>query len=187
MNNFNKDTWLIEQQRKYTLKRILSLRFYTSDKCLKLQLLKQKNLPSGKNKGYIRTDPFKEFQILTSPKNKILGLIINVPFFEFQQKKGNIIIYFKSNKERDIFLNHIVSSITCELFSDKIIEGCECFVKNKTDPLWDWNRRIFLHKKGNKYITIHNNKEEKWDYAISISTKPWIFNNYGAQEYTWIK
>lgn len=97
----------------------LKIQFWKAEKALAMQILEQEGLPKNKNDGFVKTEHSPAFG---SEEIWLRGSEVIYDFYIDS-------VYFKSDAERDAYLDKIVNAITEELFTGegelKIGEMCE--------------------------------------------------------------
>lgn len=119
----------------------LKIQFWKAEKALAMQILEQEGLPEYKGDGFVQI--YQSIGLKDCRLN-LRGIATSFDLY-IEQK------HFRSNSERDAYLDKIVNAITDELFTGegelKIGEMCE--VKDDEDNIW--NRRKLLAILPEKY------------------------------------
>ena len=161
----------------------LKIQFWKAEKALAMQILEQDGLPKHKYKGFVKTE---HSPALSSEEIWIRGSEVVYDFYIDS-------VYFKSDAERDAYLQKIVNAITDEMFTGKgeLKIGEMCEVRDAEFDIWEkrkllailpeqYNRRFIAETEGRP------DEYSSWDCARPIGrTEPKIEGCGQLVTYTW--
>ena len=166
------------------MKKKLKIQFWKAERVIVMQILEQEGLPERKEYGFI--------QIIALPW--FYGDRIELRGYAHAADWDTSGMKFKTNTERDAYLEKIVNAITDELFTGegKLKVGEMCEVRNDEED--DWKKRkllAILPEKYDKRFIVE--KEEypyehsSWDCARPIAkrTEPTVEECGQLITYTW--
>ena len=132
----------LEYFKNLLMKKKLKIKFWKAEKALAMQILKQEGLPKNKVKGVIC--------ITGSPE--LYREEVHLRGIHSQYDLYISALYFRSNPERDAYLDKITQSITDELFTSngELKVGDMCEVRDLEYE--DWQTRKLLAILPQNYI-----------------------------------
>lgn len=162
----------------------LKIQFWKAEKALAMQILEQEGLPKNKNDGFVKTEHSPAFG---SEEIWLRGSEVIYDFYIDS-------VYFKSDAERDAYLDKIVNAITEELFTGKgeLKIGEMCEVKDYDDKHWEERKLIAILPEQYRgrfiievkdYPTMHASRD--CARAIAKSTEPIVEERGQLVTYTW--
>lgn len=165
----------------------LKIKFWKTEKALAMQILKQEGLPKNKVEGVIC--------ITSSPELYKKEIHLRGECRQYDLYISTI--YFRSDQERDKYLDEIINAITDELFTGKgkleVDEYCEV----SKNPEYGWHKAMYAGTLDEKFKVVRNhltyfNSEHKdllcrWEYARPLAKriKPKVETNGEIITYTW--
>ena len=186
--NLIKQTGKIEDKEPLTegneMSKKLKIQFWKAEKALAMQILEQEVLPENKCKGFVKTEyspTLGSKEIWLRGREVIYDSCIDS-------------VYFKTNADRDAYLEKIVNAITDELFTGegelKVGEMCE--VRDDEDESWIKRRLIAIlpEEYDKRFIAEWEDYPTKhcpWEYARPITKRiePIIKECGNVVTYTW--
>ena len=161
----------------------LKIQFWKAEKALAMQILEQEGLPENKCKGFVKTEyspTLGSKEIWLRGREVIYDSCIDS-------------VYFKTNADRDAYLEKIVNAITDELFTGegelKIGERCE--VRDDEDEPWRKRKLIAILPEQQSYRFVVDSLELRryigFEYARPLTkrTEPKIEECGNVVTYTW--
>ena len=183
--NLIKQTEKIEEEplTKGNKMKKLKIQFWKAEKALVMKILEQEGLPKYKNDGFVK-----------------IGHSPSLDLEEMWLRGSEVIyntyidsVYFKSNSERDAYLQEAVNAITDELFTDegelKVGERCE--VRDDEDEQWRKRKLITILPEQQSYRFVVDSLEPhrylgyKYARPITKRTEPKIEECGQLITYTW--
>ena len=165
------------------MKKKLKIQFWRAKLALAMQILEQEGLPKCKGDGFVQI-----YQSIDLKDWRLNLRGIDTYFDLYIAQK-----YFRSNSDRDAYLEKAVNAITDELFTGKgklkVGEMCEVSDDNK-----DWQRRTLLAVLPKSYFGRYiasgkysDSKWSSWKYARPLAkrTEPKIEECGNVVTYTW--
>lgn len=163
----------------------LKIKFWKAEKALAMQILEQEGLPNKKVDGFVFITNFPEFyrnQVNLRGTCSECDLYIST------------ISSFRSNPERDKYLDIITNAITDELFTSngELRVGEMCEVRDYEHKKWETRRLLAIlptHIKMPFIVERPNNNAwfEEWRHARPLAkhTEPKVETNGEIITYTW--
>lgn len=161
----------------------LKIQFWRAELALAMQILEQEGLPKEKNDGFVKTEHSPSLdleEIWLRGSEVIYNTYIDS-------------VYFKSNSERDAYLDKVINAITDELFTGegelKVGEMCE--VRDDEDDDWKKRKLITILPEQQSYRFVADSLEPHryigYEYARPITkrTEPTIEECGQLVTYTW--
>ena len=161
----------------------LKIQFWKAEKALAMQILEQEGLPKHKNDRFVKSEYSPSLgseEIWLRGSEVIYNTYIDS-------------VYFKSNSERDAYLEKIVNAITDELFTGegelKIGEMCE--VRDDESESWRKRKLITILPEQQSYRFVVDSLELRryigYEYARPITkrTEPTVEECGQLVTYTW--
>lgn len=162
----------------------LKIQFWKADKALAMQILEQEGLPKCKGDGFVQI-----YQSIDLKDWRLNLRGIDTYFDLYIAQK-----YFRSNSDRDAYLQKAVNSITDELFTGegelKIGEMCEV----RDAEYYDWEKRkliAILPEQYKQRFIVETKKYSKlhssWAFARPFTkrTEPTVEECGNVITYTW--
>lgn len=165
------------------MKKKLKIKFWKAEKALVMQILEQEGLPERKEKGTI--------QIVS--RLEMCGDEIYLRGNQHNSDFNLDYIYFKTNTDRDLYLNKMTQAITDELFTSdgELKVGEICKVSNYENEDGAPNELIAILPKYYKQRFIvkvfYGNGWDSFEYARPLSKRiePKVEVNGEIVTYTW--
>ena len=161
----------------------LKIQFWRADKVLAMQILEQEGLPKNKCKGFVKIE---YSPTLGSKEIWLRGREVTYDFCIDS-------VYFKSNAERDAYLDKVINAITDELFTGKgeLKVGEICEVRDDEDEQWQKRKLITILPKQQSYRFVVDSLEPHryigFEYARPLTkrTEPTVEECGQLVTYTW--
>lgn len=162
----------------------LKIQFWKAEKAFAMQILEQEGLPKYKNDGFVK-----------------IGHSPSLDLEEMWLRGSEVIynayidsVYFKSNSERDAFLQKAINAITDELFTEgggelKVGELCE--VRDYDDESWRKRKLITILPEQQSYRfvveTLEPHRYVGCEYVRPLTkcTEPTVEKCGQLVTYTW--
>lgn len=185
--NLIKRTGKIEEKEPLTkgnkMKK-LKIQFWKAEKALGMQILEQEGLPKSKGDGFVQiyqSIDLKDWRLNLRGIDTYFGLYI-------AQK------YFRSNSDRDAYLEKAVNAITDELFTGKgeLKIGEMCEVRDYDNE--SWSKRLLIAILPEKYshrfvadsrLELHRYLGYEYARPITKRTEPTVEECGNVITYTW--